>query len=76
MQGKLKENIFKSEHLADLFVEREGAAIFLKWARIPRSWARFPRHLFMLNCIVSYSSYGTTVAQISRKKIMGTIFEK
>ena len=36
MQDKLKESISKSEHLAELFSEREGAAIFLKWARIPR----------------------------------------
>ena len=36
MQDKLKESISKSEHLAELFAEREGAAIFLKWARIPR----------------------------------------
>ena len=36
MQDKLKEIIFKSEHLADLFAEREGAAIFLKLAQIPR----------------------------------------
>ena len=36
MQEKLKESISKSEHLAELFAEREGAAIFLKWAQIPR----------------------------------------
>ena len=28
MQDKLKESISKSEHLAELFAEREGAAIF------------------------------------------------
>ena len=62
--------------MVELFAERDGAAIFLKWARIPRiifflkwariprSWARFPRHLFMLSCIVPY---GTIVTQILRK---------
>ena len=32
----LKESISKSEHLAELFAERKGAAIFLKWAQIRR----------------------------------------
>ena len=48
MQYKLKEIISKCEHLAELFVEREGAANFLKWAWIPRrifflKRARMPR---------------------------------
>ena len=32
----LKESIPKSEHLVELYAEREGDAIFLKWAQIPR----------------------------------------
>ena len=87
MQDKLKENISKSEHLAELFAEREGVAIFLKWARIPsryfflkwvripRRWERFPRNLFMLSCTIQYIPYDTTMAQILKKNI-GTIFEK
>ena len=60
----LKESISKSEHLDELFVEREEAAIFLKWARIPsrifflkraqipRSWA-IPRHLVFVELYCS-----------------------
>ena len=36
LKTSLKEIISKSEHLTELFIEREGAAIFLKWAQIPR----------------------------------------
>ena len=80
MQDKLKESISKSEHLAELFAEREGAAMFLKWARIPRIifflkrariariWG-FRRNLFLLSCTVLYSPYGKTMEQISRKTL-------
>ena len=85
MQDKLKENISKSEHLAELFTEREGAAIFLKWARIlrriffsqegtnPKELGNFPRNLVFaeLYCSIWYSS-GTNF----EKKNMGTIFEE
>ena len=43
MQDKLKESISKSEHLAELFAEREGAAIFLKWAQILTIKKKFSR---------------------------------
>ena len=78
MQDKLKENISKSEHLAELFAERGGAAIFLKWAQIPRrkkisqegtnpkELGSFEGIYFQLSCIVPYSLYGTIVAHFSR----------
>ena len=36
MQDKLKESISKSEHLAELFAEREGAAIFSQVGTNPK----------------------------------------
>ena len=59
MPDRLKEIISKSEHLAELFAEREGAAIFsqvgtnpkenfffLKRARIRRNWVVFKAFTF------------------------------
>ena len=86
MQDKLKESISKSEHLVELFAEREGAAIFLKWAGIPRrnffvQEDTHPKELdsfqgiyFQLSCTVPYSPYGTAVAHFFEKTFMGTIF--
>ena len=83
MQDKLKEIISKSENLAELFGEREGAAIFLKWVRIPRiiffsrghesqGARKFSRHLLSteLYCSVQYNS-----CTFFKEKILGTIFE-
>ena len=36
MQKKLKENISKSEHFAELFAEREGATIFCQVGTNPK----------------------------------------
>ena len=36
MQDKLKETISKSEHLAELFAEREGAPIFSQVGMNPK----------------------------------------
>ena len=72
MQDKLKESISKNEHSAELFAERKGAAIFLKWAQIPRiiffsrghesqEMGSFPRNLVYaeLYCFVQSVRYNS-----------------
>ena len=88
MQDKLKESISKSEHLAELFAEREGAAIFLKWARIPRrkkysqegtnpkELGSFPRHLVFVELYCSVHSIRYNSGIDFEKKNLGTIFEE
>ena len=80
MQDKLKENISKSEHLAELFAERErelqffssghesqGEFFFLKRARIPSSCAH--GIFLMLFRTVLYSLYCTSWAHYSRRVV-------
>ena len=88
MQDKLKESISKSEHLAELFAERKGAAIFLKWARIPRrnvffsrghesqGAKQFSRHLLSAELYCSVQSVRYSSGTFFKEKFMGTIFEE
>ena len=87
MQDKLKESISKSEHVAELFAEREGATIFLKWARIPRriffsrghesqGAGQFSRNLLSAELYCSVQSVWYSSGTFFEEKFLGTIFEK
>ena len=78
MQDKLKENISKSEHLAKLFAEREGATnfsqvgtnpkenFFSQEGINPKELGSFQGIYFQLSCTILY---GTVVAHFSRKHL-------
>ena len=88
MQDKLKEIISKSEHLAELFAEREGVAIFIKWVQIPRrniffsrghkyqGDGKFSRNLLSAELYCSIQSVRYSSGTFFKEKNLGTIFEK
>ena len=85
MQDKLKESISKSEHLVELFAERERELqffssghksqgdFFSQEGTNPKELGSFQGIYFQLSCTVPYS---TTMAHFSRKNLWARFWRR